>query len=69
VPGPSPPISKTALALFRRKIGDNKRKADQPLTTIKAQIAAGTYHEAHREWITFNELVKRYFENPKNPLP
>jgi len=50
-----------------KKIGPGKREAVRALNRIQAQIADGTYHEAHRERLTFNELVKRYFENPKNP--
>jgi len=52
---------------YRRKIGPAKRKAEQALATIKAQIAAGTYFDAHRERLTFAELAERYLENPKNP--
>lgn len=52
---------------YRRKIGPAKRKAEQALATIKAQIAAGTYFDAHRKRLTFAELAERYFENPKNP--
>jgi len=52
---------------YRRKIGPAKRKAEQALNTIKAQIAAGTYFEARRERLTFAELAARYLENPKNP--
>jgi len=50
-----------------RKLGPSKREADRALNLIKAQIAAGTYYEAHRVRLTVADLVARYFESPKNP--
>jgi len=52
---------------YRRKIGPAKRKAEQALNTIKAQIAAGTYFDAHRDRLTFAKLAERYLSSPKNP--